>query len=342
MLATLGGPDPSLDLILRRDLLWQKPSSLPESVIDRCRTTHEYWFHLVRQPRYYAALDELREPHAMRPQRRPSGHKQRQRLGAFPAQTWSTSQRAEPDVDGHPLGRMPGSVWSIAAEPLWLPPWADTAHYAAFPTEWPRRLIMGWSPPGICLQCGLGRIPVVERELHRLRPGDQAGRAALNGESVHGSDQRAGTHVSATARIIGYACACTPHTDHPGTGEPSGPDRRYGDHLGAHGYPLNTNGQPRDTTHPGHAGLWDRPRVGPWREYHVDRWTPPPTRPAVVLDPFGGTGTTAHVARALGRIGISLDLSADYCRLAADPTLAARRAAKVHERTNREMQGTLL
>jgi hypothetical protein len=42
----------------------------------------------------------------------------------------------------------------------------------------------------------------------------------------------------------------------------------------------------------------------------------PPTRPAVVLDPFGGTGTTALVAKALGRTGISVDMSADYCRLA--------------------------
>ena len=42
-----------------------------------------------------------------------------------------------------------------------------------------------------------------------------------------------------------------------------------------------------------------------------------PTRPAVVLDPFGGTGTTALVAAAYGRHGITVDMSADYCRLAA-------------------------
>src|SRR5690606_41301290 len=58
---------------------------------------------------------------------------------------------------------------------------------------------------------------------------------------------------------------------------------------------------------------------------------PQPTaspRPAVVLDPFGGTGTTALVAAALGRIGITVDRSADYCRLAqwrtTDPGERAR------------------
>lgn len=44
--------------------------------------------------------------------------------------------------------------------------------------------------------------------------------------------------------------------------------------------------------------------------------TPGELTQAVVLDPFGGTGTTAAVAKALGCIGISNDLSADYCRLA--------------------------
>src|SRR6266568_3973324 len=40
-----------------------KPNGLPESVTDRCRSSHEYLFHMVRQPRYYAAVDEIREPH---------------------------------------------------------------------------------------------------------------------------------------------------------------------------------------------------------------------------------------------------------------------------------------
>lgn len=48
----------------------------------------------------------------------------------------------------------------------------------------------------------------------------------------------------------------------------------------------------------------------------------------LVLDPFGGSGTTALVASVLGRVGVSADLSADYCRLArwrtTDPAERAR------------------
>jgi len=45
----------------------------------------------------------------------------------------------------------------------------------------------------------------------------------------------------------------------------------------------------------------------------IPRWSPPG---GVVLDPFGGSGTTAGVARVLGRYGISNDLSPAYNRLA--------------------------
>ena len=39
--------------------------------------------------------------------------------------------------------------------------------------------------------------------------------------------------------------------------------------------------------------------------------------PATVLDPFGGAGTTAVVARKLGRKAILLELNSEYCALAA-------------------------
>lgn len=51
-----------------------------------------------------------------------------------------------------------------------------------------------------------------------------------------------------------------------------------------------------------------------WPRQIISGWCPPG---GVVLDPFGGVGTTALVAKALGRTGLSFDLSADYSRAAA-------------------------
>jgi hypothetical protein len=56
--------------------------------------------------------------------------------------------------------------------------------------------------------------------------------------------------------------------------------------------------------------------------------TTAPATPGIVLDPFGGTGTTALTAAVHGRTGITIDRSNDYCRLAQwrihDPAERAR------------------
>jgi hypothetical protein len=138
---------------------------------------------------------------------------------------------------------------------LRVPPELGIDHFAAFPFAFPRRIIQGWSPEGICTGCGEGRRPIADTTKaggwtrattsSRIREGSRSGGGEFAGRRVH-------HHVE--VRISGEVCACP------------------------------------DTT--------------------------APTRPAVVLDPFSGTGTTALVAHALGRIGIGVDMSADYCRLA--------------------------
>lgn len=64
--------------------------------------------------------------------------------------------------------------------------------------------------------------------------------------------------------------------------------------------------------------------------------------PSVVLDPFGGTGTVAGVARILGRFGIHNDLSADYNRLAAWRIWESGHFVKTEQRTWRDRQTQLL
>lgn len=249
-----------LGLTLRAEVIWDKPNGLPESVTDRVRRSHEHWFHFTLKPRYYSAVDEIRETHTrIDPPRRLGTRNQTQR---HQAATDNVGWKDRP-VGHNPLGKLPGSVWEIASQPLIVPEHLGVDHYAAFPMEFPRRIIRGWSPPCICTECGDGLRPVVDREPMIWRESPTI--AGRTGDRSY--KPASGTMLApAQKRITGYACACpTPAA---------------------------------------------------------------PTRPAVVLDPFGGTGTTALLATVLGRRGISVDRSADYCRIAqwrtTDPGERAR------------------
>lgn len=274
-----------LDLILRAEVVWSKPNGLPESVTDRVRRSHEQWFHFTKSPRYFAAVDEVREPYS------PEASERREKYGRLYGDGYANSNRNDADRGGpmgkggeseHPLGKLPGSVWTIPSEPLKVPDWLGVDHFAAFPQEFPRRIILGWSPSGICTACGQGRRPVADVERHGGKIRTKADTPALGASREPSGHMKPGalSRYTTTTTITGYACDCD------------------------------------DTS--------------------------APTRPAVVLDPFGGTGTVAMVARALGRYPVHLDLSADYLRLARWRIYQSGHASKTAERTNRERQGTLL
>ncbi|GKT30892.1 site-specific DNA-methyltransferase, partial [Aduncisulcus paluster] len=48
--------------ILRNDIVWAKPNTMPESVTDRLSTKHEHVFLLTKSRRYFFDLDAIREP----------------------------------------------------------------------------------------------------------------------------------------------------------------------------------------------------------------------------------------------------------------------------------------
>lgn len=77
-----------------------------------------------------------------------------------------------------------------------------------------------------------------------------------------------------------------------------------------------------------------------WPAFFIDEWCP---ETGVVLDPFGGTGTTALVADVMGRHGISVDMSADYCRLAQwrtnDPKQRAKAARNPYTPPAEQVEG---
>lgn len=184
-----------LGLILRAEVIWSKPNGLPESVTDRVRRSHEQWFHFTREPRYFSAVDEIREAHVY-----PNDTRHLRNAGT----DYEASASGYMNGPANPLGKLPGSVWTIPTEPLTVPAELGVDHFAAFPTEWPRRIIAGWSPRDVCTACGQGRRPVTSRLY------DQQGRTTNGGQSIARRHESIGFGVRAVAStlITGYSCAC--------------------------------------------------------------------------------------------------------------------------------------
>jgi DNA modification methylase len=294
-----------LGLILRAEVIWSKPNGLPESVTDRVRRSHEQWFHLVQQPRYFSAVDEIREPHALQSIARTH----RNRFAPDLSQNGVGSPNTLNPADAcNPLGKLPGSVWTVPTEPLRVPDDLGIDHFAAFPTEWPRRIIQGWSPRGICVECGEGRRPkVASVGLDMDRP--QARRAHELAESAGLTEEHFAALLSVGVSDTGRGAATQ-----SGTGKNT-----------AEVYSLANEAR---KALGGYSREYLLRRPTALRDVCDCPTTTAPTRPSVILDPFGGTGTTALVADALGRTGISVDLSHDYSRLArwrtTDPNERAR------------------
>ncbi len=142
---------------LRSDIVWAKPNPMPESVTDRPTRSHEYLFLLAKSARYYYDADAIREPHEMKPQRRPGGRPLDQvpRGTSQPRQRWSTARRDEVGPDGHPLGRNRRSVWTIATQPF------VGEHFATFPPKLVEPCILAGCPEGgVVLDpfCGTGTV----------------------------------------------------------------------------------------------------------------------------------------------------------------------------------------
>lgn len=155
--------------ILRSEIIWAKPNGMPESVRDRVARKHEQWFHFTKNERYFAAIDEIRERHqtieSKNARRGPSG----QNRGTSTGRTHDDG-RSVGNFTHSKLGKLPGSVWEIATQPLIVPESLGVDHYAAFPMAWPYRIIKGWTPENATVLDpfgGTGTVAAIAKQLGR-------------------------------------------------------------------------------------------------------------------------------------------------------------------------------
>lgn len=158
---------------LREDIIWHKPSPMPEPVTDRCTRAHEYIFRLAKSSRYYADQDAIREPLAAKTlttfgtSRTPLGGG-----GLVKADNYARAvpdRRPRVDVDGEPVGANKRSVWTVRGTPY------PAVHFATFPPELVEPMILASTAPSACGVCGAP----YKRQLAKREPIE--GRGSGNG-----------------------------------------------------------------------------------------------------------------------------------------------------------------
>ena len=267
---------------LRSDIIWHKPNPMPESVTDRCTKAHEYLFLLSKSERYYfdaAAIAEDAQPYA-----RPNCTGPRYEA---PGQTPNSGRTATGDT------RNRRSVWTVATQPF------SEAHFATFPPALIEPCILAGCPPAgkrcdcdkiISTPTGSGDIDdpsmlTGRAGMNRPRRPDEGTRPITRREQRWQAEQmKASPFREQMAGLAGEAFAHYIRTDDSGA----------------------------------------RPLPEPLRIDFLRRgWltdAPPcahPVEPAgVVLDPFGGAGTTGLVADRLQRSAILIELNPEYSAMA--------------------------
>jgi DNA modification methylase len=123
---------------LRSDIIWSKPSSMPESVTDRPTKAHEYIFLMSKAARYWYDADAIKE----KPQ--PSRLEQ-----DIENQTGTTRGHGGAKANGNlkalgdPVGgRNKRTVWTVTTQPY------REAHFATFPPKLIEPCILAGCPEG--------------------------------------------------------------------------------------------------------------------------------------------------------------------------------------------------
>lgn len=128
---------------LRQDIVWHKPSCMPESVTDRCTKSHEYVFlfaHPDSKGRYYYDAGAIREPSTGQTGAAAS-FKRGTKEAWVPGQ--AALQHREDREDREDTGtRNKRSVWSVNPKPY------KGAHFAVWPPDLVRPMILAGCPVG--------------------------------------------------------------------------------------------------------------------------------------------------------------------------------------------------
>lgn len=140
---------------LRQDIIWHKPSPMPESVTDRCTKAHEYIFLLSKSERYFWNFEAMQETAAYgaRGSEFHTGKTGEHQLGRSSTKPRTSKSRGEFNGKTNSIigreafrsireTRNRRSVWTVATTPY------KGAHFATFPPKLIEPCILAGCPAG--------------------------------------------------------------------------------------------------------------------------------------------------------------------------------------------------
>ncbi len=200
---------------LRNDIIWAKPNPMPESVSDRCTTSHEHIFLLSKNKQYFYDQDSIRESHKSSEDLERRNKLDYKRVINNPRKDLGGRSR---DEYYHTKGRNKRDVWNITTKPY------SGAHFAVFPPVIPKTCIKAGCPPKVCGECGKPYERITEKGKIVEKRTPEAGMRAKESEKIFGegtkkanSGLRDGYELREN-RTLGWkpACDCDTEETEPG------------------------------------------------------------------------------------------------------------------------------
>lgn len=288
--------------VLRQDVIWYASNKMPESVTNRCTKSHEHIFLLAKGEGYYydaTAIEEdtVTKAHAPGNKKLDASRNDHDQMGTVWGANGSKNKRdvwTVPDEaplrdwlrDNHPELVEQFLKEGAGKRDVWAVPTQGYpgAHFACYsPRLIAPCILAGTSEYGCCAACG--------RPWERVVAKERADSRVSGGGNCFGKQNTTVEHGG----VKGTAPGQNPHSDVRPGARGQDPKDNYRQVVGS------------DT-------------VG-WRKACACRTDD--VVPAVVLDPFVGSGTTVSTALDLGRAGVGIDLSETYLRENAIPRVEA-------------------
>lgn len=157
-------------LLLRSEIIWNKPNAMPSSVKNRPSTSHEHLFLFSKSANYFYSADSIREPHVTfsTESKMKGGRNHFGKNSSTPELGKNAGNKNLHDGRWndafHPLGRNKRTVWNIPTGKY------KGSHFAVFPEKLVETcMLAGSKEDDLILDpfCGSGTVGLVAKRLNR-------------------------------------------------------------------------------------------------------------------------------------------------------------------------------